>query len=155
MHKIQRTSPTEKRGRIHTSTITIAVLPEPDHTQIKIDGRDFEFKACRGSGAGGQHRNTTDSAVQVTHIPSGLTVRCESERSQTQNRATAIALIRTRLWEAKQNQSSNQRALDRKQQIGSGQRADKRRTIRHQDGTVNDHITGKNWLLKDYLRGAW
>ena len=115
----------------------------------------MEFKACRGSGAGGQHRNTTDSAVQVTHIPTGLMVRCESERSQHQNRATAIALIRTRLWDEQINKTSSKRADDRKQQVGSGQRGDKIRTIRYQDGIVTDHRTGKTFKLKEYLRGEW
>lgn len=154
-HRWQRIPPNEKRGRVQTSTITIAVLDEPTHVQVRVDDRDLDWSTCRGSGAGGQHRNVTESAVQVTHKPTGLMVRCESERSQMQNRATALALLRTRLWEAQQAQTTQARAAERKQQVGIGARGDKRRTIRVQDGQVNDHVTGRHWNLREYLRGDW
>ncbi len=154
-HRWQRPAPTDKRGRVHTSTITVAVLPEPTPTQVRINDKDLEFKACRGSGAGGQHRNTTDSAVQVTHKPSGLTVRCESERSQHQNRATAVALIRARLWEHENDKSNSQRSESRKNQVGMGERADKRRTVAVQRNSVVDHVTGKTWTLSEYTKGHW
>lgn len=154
-HRWQRIPATEKRGRVHTSTVTVAVLPEPTEAQIRIEPKDLEYQACRGSGAGGQHRNVTDSAVQLTHLPTGLMVRVETERSQHQNRATALALLRLRLWEAQQERLNASRAADRKQQVGVGARGDKRRTIRCQDGQVNDHITGRRWNLKEYLRGDW
>jgi peptide chain release factor 1 len=154
-HRWQRIPPTEKRGRVQTSTVTVAVLPQPTEAQIRLRDEDLEFSACRGSGAGGQHRNVTNSAVQLTHRPSGLMVRCESERSQHQNRQTAINLLRARLWEAKQSEISGARSEDRKRQVGSGMRGDKRRTIRAQDGQVTDHILGKTWQYKKYIRGDW
>jgi len=130
-------------------------LPEPTETQIVIRDDDLEFTACRGSGAGGQHRNVTASAVQLKHKPSGLMVRCEGERSQHQNRETAMALLRARLWELKQNLATQARAEDRRQQVGSGMRGDKRRTIRTQDDRVTDHLTGRTWQFKNYVRGIW
>jgi peptide chain release factor 1 len=154
-HRWQRIPPTEKRGRVQTSTVTVAVLPEPSAAEYRIEERDLDYQTCRGSGAGGQHRNMTDSAVQLTHKPTGLMVRCESERSQHQNRATALALLRARLWEAHREKERAARAAERKQQVGIGARGDKRRTIRCQDGAVNDHVTGQRWGLKEYLRGNW
>jgi peptide chain release factor 1 len=154
-HRWQRTPVNEKRGRVQTSTITVACLPEPTETEIHIDARDLEWKATRGSGAGGQHRNVTDSAVQITHVPTGLMVRCESERSQHQNRQTALALLRSKLWQAQLEKTQAARAQDRKAQVGVGARGDKRRTIRFKDEQVNDHVTGAHWRLRDYLRGEW
>ena len=140
---------------MHTSTVTVAVLPEPTAAQVVLREDDLEFTACRGSGAGGQHRNVTASAVQLKHKPSGLMVRCETERSQHQNRETAMALLRARLWELEQGRLTGARAENRKQQVGSGMRGDKRRTIRAQDGQVTDHMTGRTWRYKDYVRGNW
>lgn len=154
-HRWQRVPPNEKRGRVHTSTVTVAVLAEPTDVQIRLDERDLEFRTCRASGAGGQKVNKTDSAVQLTHKPTGLMVRVETERSQHQNRATALALLRARLWEAERTRKANEREANRKAQVGSGMRGDKRRTIRAQDGQVNDHPTGRRWNLKEYLRGDW
>lgn len=154
-HRIQRVPPTERKGRVHTSTITVATLPEITERQISIKDRELIWKTCRGSGPGGQHRNKTESAVQVTHIPSGLSVRCESERSQHQNKESALELLRARLWELKTKELTDKRTNARKEMIGSGMRGDKRRTIRFQDGQVVDHITGRKWRLKDYLRGEW
>lgn len=154
-HRIQRVPPTEKRGRTHTSTITIAVLPEITERQISIKENELIWKTCRGSGPGGQHRNKTESAVQVTHIPTGLNVRCESGRSQHHNKISALEILRARLWELGRKEVITQRANDRKEQVGSGMRGDKRRTVRFQDGQVVDHITGRRWNLKNYLRGEW
>lgn len=154
-HRFQRIPPSEKRGRVQTSTVTVAVLPEPKDAQLTILDRDLEVSTCRGSGAGGQHRNKTESAVQILHIPTGLRVRCETERSQHQNRASALALLRARLWSSIQEKELSSQAQTRKQQVGSGMRGDKRRTIRFQDGVVHDHLTGKSWKLKEYLRGEW
>ena len=109
----------------------------------------------RGSGAGGQARNKISNAVQVWHKPSGVTVRCEDGRSQHGNRASALALLRARIWEAKQSGMDAARAGERRSQVGSGMRGDKRRTIRTQDGVVNDHVTGKQWRYKEYERGDW
>ena len=154
-HRWQRIPPNEKRGRVQTSTVTVAVLPEPTETQVRIAPGDLEWATCRGSGAGGQHRNKTESAVQLVHRPTGVMVRCESERSQHQNRATALALLRARLWATEQEKRVGGIAASRKAQIGSGMRGDKRRTIRVQDGVVNDHVTGKRWSFRDYERGDW
>lgn len=154
-HRWQRIPPTEKRGRVHTSTITVAVLQEPTETQVHVRESDLEVKTCRGSGPGGQNRNKTESAIQMTYLPTGLTVRCETERSQHQNRANALALLRARLWEEQNNKLTGDRAAERKKQVGSGQRADKIRTIRQQDDQVNDHVTGKHWKYSAYVRGDW
>ena len=152
-HRWQRTPPTEKRGRTHTSTITIAVLSVPSETQVQLDPRDLEMKACRGSGAGGQHRNTTDSAVQLTHKPSGLMVRCESERSQHQNLRLAKDLLRSKLQVLEESEKGNARSAKRKKQVGSGMRGDKVRTIRIQANEVVDHKLGTRMSAKQYLRG--
>jgi peptide chain release factor 1 len=153
-HRYQRVPPTEKRGRVQTSTITVAVLPAPSETQVRIDERDVDWQATRGSGAGGQHRNKTDSAVQVWHRPTGIMVRCEAERSQHQNLATAMALLRTRLAEAAGSKAHGDRNATRRAQIGSGQRGDKVRTIRVRDGVVTDHRTDHKWDWDQYRRGV-
>src|SRR4029079_3002559 len=106
-------------------------------------------------GAGGQHRNKTESAVVIKHVPSGLVVRCESERSQHQNRATALMLLRSRLLSARRAQAAGAVATSRRGQVGSGMRGDKRRTLRCQDGVVTDHITGRRWSFSAYARGEW
>lgn len=154
-HRWQRVPPTERKGRVHTSTITVAVLTEPKEHEVRIDERDLEVTFMRGSGAGGQHRNVTDSAVRIVHKPSGVTVRCESERSQHSNKDSAMAVLRARLVEHAQNQMDGARADDRRRQVGSGMRGDKRRTIRTQDDVVNDHVLGKQWRFKAYARGDW
>lgn len=133
--------------------MTVAVLSEPSATEVRLNERDLEWKACRGSGAGGQHRNTTDSAVQLTHLPTGIMVRCESERSQHQNKELARGLLRARLRESQQEGRKRKRNRKRKDQIGCGARGDKRRTIALQRGQVTDHVTGKSMRAKDYLRG--
>lgn len=154
-HRWQRVPPTESRGRVHTSTITVAVLEPSKAVQIKVDAKDLDYKTCRGSGAGGQHRNKTDSAVQLTHKPTGIKVRCESERSQHNNKQYALEILMSRLHERNLGAYSRKRAHIRSSQIGSGMRGDKRRTIRVQAGTVTDHVTGKSWKYKDYIRGNW
>lgn len=152
-HRWQRVPPTERRGRVHTSTITVAVLKEPTEAQVRLDPGELVISKCRGSGAGGQHRNVTDSAVQVKHVPTGLIVRAEGERSQHQNRALALALLRAKLQEGAASEASAQRNRKRKRQIGGGARGDKRRTIAVQRGEVVDHLTGKRLSMKRYLRG--
>lgn len=152
-HRWQRVPPTEKRGRVQTSTITVAVLSEPTEAQVQLRDADLDWQAVRGSGAGGQKRNKTSNAVILRHRPTGSMVRCESERSLTQNKASALAVLRARLWAEQQRTLSGQRAADRRQQIGCGARGDKRRTIRA-DGVV-DHVTGQRWEYRAYCRGDW
>ena len=146
-------SPTDKKKRVHTSTVTVSCLTEPTEAEVHLDERDLHITACRGSGAGGQHRNTTDSAVQVTYKPTGLQVRVESERSQHQNKAAALALLRLRLLEAEQERVDGDRNGKRKRQVGSGMRGDKVRTVALQRDQVTDHRTGKTMRAKHYLRG--
>jgi peptide chain release factor 1 len=154
-HRWQRIPPGDKRGRVQTSTITVAVLPEPSATELRLAPGDLDWVTCRGSGPGGQHRNKTESCVVVTHKPTGLSVRCESERSQHQNREAALALLRARLHQAEVERRSAARADDRRRQVGSGMRGDKRRTIRCQEGVVVDHPTGRTWALRSYEKGEW
>lgn len=154
-HRWQRVPPSEKRGRVHTSTVTVVVLPEPRAVEVVVDERDLEWSTCRASGNGGQHLQKTESAVQLRHRPSGLMVRCESERSQHQNRATALAVLRARLLAAERDVERSARDAERRAQAGRGERGDKRRTIRVQDGQVIDHRTGQRWSFRDYERGAW
>jgi peptide chain release factor 1 len=154
-HRWQRVPPNERHNRVHTSTITVAVLPEPSAVEVRLDERDLDESTMRGSGAGGQHRNKTDSAVRLLHRPSGIVVRCESERDQSQNRRVARAVMRARLWELERTRAVGERAADRRAQVGSGMRGDKRRTIREQDDQVVDHVSGRTWRFKAYARGDW
>jgi len=154
-HRFQRPSPTDKRGRVHSSTITVAVMTEPTDVDVQLHERDLQYQTCRGSGAGGQNRNRRDTAVQLTHLPSGIMIRCEAERSQGQNKATALSLLRIKLWTAQRDQAQAAQAQDRRGQVGSGQRGDKRRTIRTVDDSVVDHLTGKTWSWKRYRKGDW
>ena len=152
-HRWQRIPPNEKRGRVHTSTITVAVLPEPAAAEVVLPEKDLAWSTCRGTGSGGQKRNKTESTVVLKHLPTGTQVRCETTRSQQKNRELALALLRARLWQAVCARLYEERATERKQQQGSGMRGDKRRTIRCQDGQVTDHLTGRRWELRAYLRG--
>lgn len=154
-HRWQRVPPTEKRGRVHTSTVTVVVMPESSRGASAIAHGELEWKTCRGKGKGGQKRNKTESTVVLRHRPSGLVVRCEDERSQAQNRARALEVIRARLTERERRERDAADARERRAQAGSGMRGDKRRTVREQDGVVTDHATGRRWSLRDYLRGDW
>lgn len=150
-HRYQQNS----GGRVHSSTVTVAVLPEPEEAELKIDDRDLVYTTCCASGAGGQHVNRTESAVQLRHIPTGIMVRCETERSQYRNKQTALATLRARLWELRQNEAHNSTASMRKGQVGSGARSDKSWTVRYQDSIVTQHATGRKIRLKDYLAGNY
>jgi len=152
-HRWQRVPPTEKRGRVHTSTITVAVLREPTPSQVRLDPKDLDITTCRGSGKGGQHKNVTDSAVQVKHKPSGIIVRAEAERSQNQNKELALGVLRAKLQEVRTEGENTRRNARRRSQVGCGARGDKRRTVRLQAGQVVDHITGRRTSAKSYLRG--
>lgn len=154
-HRFQRVPPNERRGRVHSSTITVAVLDEEHERELVIPEDDLEWTTCRSPGKGGQHVQKTDSAVQVTHLPTGLQVRSHEGRSQRQNRLDALRKLRERLLQARREAASAARAADRRGQVGSGMRGDKRRTVREQDGVVVDHETGRTWRYRDYVRGDW
>ncbi len=154
-HRWQRVPPNEKRGRVHSSTITVAVLPEPTAVEVNVAERELDWSTCYGTGPGGQKRNKTESTVLLTHRPTGLQIRCETSRSQQHNRVAALGLLRARLWALEAARVAGARAAERREQVGSGMRGDKRRTVRAQDGTVVDHLTGRRWELRGYLRGAW
>ncbi len=152
-HRWQRIPPNDRRGRVQTSTITIAVLAESAACSITLDARDLAWRATRGSGAGGQKRNKTSSAIDLVHVPTGVSVHCETERSQHRNRSLARERLAVRLDEAARAEHDSSRARERRAQVGSGMRGDKRRTIRCQDGVVVDHPTGRTWRLERYVRG--
>jgi peptide chain release factor 1 len=152
-HRFQRVPPTERKGRVHSSTITVAVMSEPTATEVKLHDKDLIFKATRGSGPGGQHRNKTASAIQLTHKPTGIMVRAESEKSQHRNKEAAKALLRARIAESLANKKKKGRDAKRRKQVGTAERADKRRTVALQRGQVVDHRTGKKVNPKKYLRG--
>lgn len=152
-HRFQRVPPTEKRGRVHTSTVTVAVLTEPSEHEVHIDPRDVEEKFVRGSGKGGQHKNKVATCVMLTHKPSGIQVRCDGGRSQWANRQTALGVLRARLHEKATGQAGKRRSAERRRQVGTGMRADKRRTIAIQRDQVTDHETGRTMSAKKYLRG--
>jgi peptide chain release factor 1 len=140
-HRIQRVPPTERKGRVHTSSITIVVLPEITEKQFHIRPNEIEWRICRSSGPGGQNVNKVESAVQVIHLPTKTMVRCEYSRDQHRNKAMAIELLRTRLWEKQKNAEIAQRTADRKEQIGTGERGDKRRTVASARRSYRPH----NW----------
>ncbi len=139
VHRVQRVPATEAQGRIHTSTATVAVLPEAEEVDIEIKPDEIEVNVCRASGKGGQGVNTTDSAVQIIHKPTGLIVRCADERSQLKNRAKAMTVLRSRLLEAKIAEENAKYAANRKQQVGTGERNEKIRTYNFPQNRVTDH----------------
>jgi peptide chain release factor 1 len=154
-HRWQRVPPTERRGRIQTSTITVATFSEWKSAEFKVKDADLAWETMRSGGKGGQNANKVESKIRLTHKPTGLVVVCESERSQKRNKDTALATLTARLQAAQQNKQQGVQDADRKAQIGTGQRGDKRRTIREKDGVVTDHILNRKWRYADYVRGLW
>ncbi|MBR3465512.1 MAG: peptide chain release factor 1 [Clostridiales bacterium] len=154
VHRVQRVPVTESGGRIHTSTATVAVLPEADPTDVVINPKDLRIDLFRSSGAGGQHINKTTSAIRITHIPTGIVVTCQDERSQFQNKAKAMAVLQSRLWAMARESDSNAENDARRSQVGTGDRSERIRTYNYHQGRVTDHRIGLTlYRLNDILSG--
>ncbi len=155
VHRVQRVPVTESSGRIHTSTATVAVLPEAEEVEVEIRPEDLEIDVYRSSGPGGQSVNTTDSAVRIVHVPTGIKIECQEERSQFQNREKAMRYLRARLLQRAQDEAAAKEAAARRSQLGSGDRAEKIRTYNFPDGRVTDHrIKHTSHQLADVLAGG-
>ena len=154
VHRVQRVPETESQGRIHTSTVTVAVLVEADEVQLEINPSDLRIDVFRASGAGGQHINKTESAVRITHIPTGVVVECQDERSQFKNKERAMLILRSRLYESMLQEQNDKIASERRMQVGSGDRSERIRTYNYPQGRMTDHRIGLTiFRLEDLLNG--
>ncbi len=154
VHRVQRVPETESQGRIQTSTATVAVLPEAEDVEIEINPADIIIESCKSSGAGGQHINKTESAVRVTHKPSGIIIECQEERSQFKNRDKALKMLKTKLYDIKITEQNEKIASDRKSQVGTGDRSERIRTYNYPQGRITDHRIGLTlYSLESFLNG--
>ena len=154
VHRVQRVPETESQGRIHTSTVTVAVLPEAEEVDVQIDPSEIEMETCKSSGAGGQHINKTDSAVRLTHKPTGIVVECQEERSQFKNRDKAMKMLRTKLLDMKRTEQADKIADERRSQVGTGDRSERIRTYNFPQGRVTDHRIGLTlYSLENFMNG--
>ncbi len=154
VHRVQRVPVTESGGRIHTSAVTVAVLPEADDVDVEIRPEDLRVEVFRASGAGGQHVNRTESAVRITHLPTGITVSCQDEKSQHKNRARAMKILQARLFEKAQREAEAARSAERRAQVGTGDRSERIRTYNFPQGRVTDHrINLTLYRLREFLEG--
>ena len=154
VHRVQRVPETESGGRIHTSTVTVAVLPEVDDVEVEINPEDLQIDTYRSSGAGGQHVNKTESAIRITHIPTGIIVACQDERSQHKNREAAMKMLRSRLYDKMEQERNASIAADRKSQVGTGDRSERIRTYNFPQGRMTDHRIGLTlYKLEQIMNG--
>ncbi len=154
VHRVQRVPETESQGRIQTSTATVAVLPEAEDVEIEINPADIIIESCKSSGAGGQHINKTESAVRLTHKPTGIVIECQEERSQFKNKDKALKMLKTKLYDIKQREQNEKIASDRKSQVGTGDRSERIRTYNYPQGRITDHRIGLTlFSLESFLNG--